>query len=258
MKKLLILFLCFPIILLSQTSSHELQFSSSALSYVEMPNTSLLIANKNAFSISGWVYPEIDNSHNGLFGFRNNTNADFYLLQLTNTNNIEARFRNSNSDTFNIIAINSLVLNQWQHLAFTYDGSWIRLYINGSIIDSTSATGTITQTTQPFRLGALDFLGTLFHMNGRLDEIRLWDIAISQTEINNWMCVGVDSTHPNYANLMGYWNLNEGIGAYTDDQTANGNNGTLFGGTTWQVSSSCLSRMASPQFLSSLKDMCYL
>ena len=81
MKKLLIILLCFTIILLSQTSSHELQFSSSALSYVEMPNTSLLIANKNAFSISGWVYPEIDNSHNGLFGFRNNTNADFtYFL----------------------------------------------------------------------------------------------------------------------------------------------------------------------------------
>ena len=135
MKKLLILFLCFPIVLLSQTSSHELQFSSSALSYVEMPNTSLLIANKNAFSISGWVYPEIDNSHNGLFGFRNNTNADFYLLQLTNTNNIEARFRNSNSDTFNIIAINSLVLNQWQHLAFTYDHdtTTIKTYLDGEL-----------------------------------------------------------------------------------------------------------------------------
>ena len=76
---------------------------------------------------------------------------------------------------------------------------------------------------------------------GNLDEIRLWDVALSENEINNWMCVSLASTHPNYTNLMGYWNLNEGIGSYTDDQTANGNNGTLFGGTTWQVSSSCLS-----------------
>ena len=240
MKKLFLLFFL-PITLSGQTLDYELVFNSTSLSYVDIPNVSALVANKTTFSISGLVYPQTDNSHSGLFGFRNNTDADFYLLQLTNTNNIEARFRNSAGLNFDIVAMNLLDFGQWQHLAFTYDGSYIRLYKDGNLVDSTAANGTIMQSTQSFKLGALDWQGTLFHMMGNLDEIRLWDVTLSTNEINNWMCVGLDSTHPNYTNLMGYWNLNEGIGSYTDDQTANGNNGTLFGGTTWQASSSCLS-----------------
>ncbi|SVC06997.1 uncharacterized protein METZ01_LOCUS259851, partial [marine metagenome] len=240
MRKLFLLFFL-PITLLGQTLDYELVFNSTSLSYVDIPNVSGLVANKTTFSISGLVYPQTDNSHSGLFGFRNNTDADFYLLQLTNTNNVEARFRNSAGLNFDIVAMNLLDFGQWQHLAFTYDGSYIRLYKDGNLVDSTAANGTIMQATQSFKLGALDWQGTLFHMMGNLDEIRLWDVALSANEINNWMCVGLASTHPNYTNLMGYWNLNEGIGSYTDDQTANGNNGTLFGGTTWQASSSCLS-----------------
>jgi hypothetical protein len=241
MKKLFLLLICIPFLGKAQTTDYELEFNSISLSYVDIPNASGLIANKIAFSTSGWVYPQTNNSHSGLFGFRNNTDADFYLLQMTNTNNVEARFRNSAGLNFDIVAMNLLDFGQWQHLAFTYDGSYIRLYKDGNLVDSIAANGTITQLNQSFKLGALDWQGTLFHMMGNLDEIRLWDVALSANEINNWMCVGVDSTHPNYTNLMGYWNLNEGIGSYTDDQTANGNNGTLFGGTTWQVSSSCLS-----------------
>ena len=240
MKKLFLLFFL-PVTLSGQTSNYELVFNSTSFSYVDIPNVSSVIANKTAFSISGWVNPQSDVSHSGFFGFRNNTDADFYLLQLTNTNNIEARFRNSSGIAYDIIANNALDFNQWQHLALTYDGSYIRLYKDGSLVDSTAANGIIAQNFDSFKLGALDYQGSLFHMIGNLDEIRLWDVALSANEINNWMCVEVDSTHPNYVNLMGYWNLNEGIGSYTDDQTANGNNGTLFGGTTWQASSSCLS-----------------
>ena len=204
-----------------------------------MQSISTTIANKTTFSISSWVYPEANTNHGGFIGFRNNIDADFYLLQLQNTNNIEARFRNSAGLNYDIVALNTLDMNQWQHLAFIYDGSWLRLYKNGNIVDSTAANGTITNNTESFMLGALNWQGTLFCLNGKLDEIRLWDVAVSQTEINNWMCTEIDPSHPNYANLMGYWNLNEGIGFTTYDQSSNGNNGTLFGGTTWQISSGC-------------------
>ena len=131
--------------------------------------------------------------------------------------------------------------NQWQHLAFTYDGSYIRLYKNGIIIDSTAANGTITQTTQSFNLGMLDYQGSAFHLNGRLDEIRLWDVALSPTEIIGWICSPIYLFHPNYNNLMGYWRLNEGTGTTTTDLSINGNNGTLIGGTQWQIATSCFS-----------------
>jgi len=237
MREILLL-LCIPFVGIAQTD-YELEFNSATQDYVQMPNTSVIIANKTAFSMSCWVYPEANTNHGGIIGFRNNTDADFYLLQMQNTNTIEARFRNSSGVNYDIVAANALDFNQWQHLAFTYDGSYIRLYKNGIIVNSTIANGTITQSTQSFNLGALDWQGSLFHLNGRLDEIRLWDAALSQTEINSWMCTPIDLTHPNYNNLIGYWRLNDGQGLIAYDQTANGNNGILMGGTQWQTATSC-------------------
>ena len=238
MKNIYLLLFLLPTLALAQTD-YELEFNSATQDYVQMPNTSAVIANKMAFSISCWVNPQANTTHSGIIGFRNNTNADFYLLQLQNTNNIEARFRNSIGVNYDIIATSALDFNQWQHLALTYDGFNIKLYKNGIILDSIVANGTIIQTTQSFMLGALDWQGTLFHMNGRLDEVRLWDVALSQTEINNWMCIPIDLTHPNYNNLMGYWRLNEGQGTMAYDQTVNGNNGTLIGGAQWQITTNC-------------------
>jgi len=237
MRKILLL-LCIPFVGISQTD-YELAFNSATLDYVEIPNTSSVIANKTAFSISCWVNPQANTTHSGIMGFRNNTDADFYLLQLQNTNNIEARFRNSSNVNYDITATNLLDFNQWQHLAFTYDGSNIHLYKDGVLISSTPANGMITQSAQSFRLAGLDYQNDVFHMNGRLDEVRLWDVALSQTDINNWMCIPIDLTHPNYNNLMGYWRLNEGTGTISSDMSVNGNNGTLIGGTTWQTTTNC-------------------
>jgi len=239
MKNFLLLFLLFPVLLFAQISNYELEFNSATQDYVEMPNTSSVIANKIAFSISGWVNPQSNSTHGGIMGFRNNVDADFYLLQLQNTNNIEARFRGSSGVSYDIVATNILDFNQWQHLAFTYDGSYIRLFKDGALVDSTVANGIIGQNTLPLQIGKLDWGTTGFYMTGRLDEIRLWDVALSQVEINNWMCIPIDLTHPNYSNLMGYWQLNEGTGTTTTDLSINGNNGTLFGGALWQITTNC-------------------
>ena len=244
MKKLLIILLYLPVIGISQNTDYELEFNSTTQDYVQMPNTSATIANKTAFSISCWVNPQANTTHSGIMGFRNNMDADFYLLQLQNTNTIEARFRNSSGLNYDITATNLLDFNQWQHLAFTYDGSYIRLYKDGIIIDSTYANGIITQSTQSFRLAALDYQTDVFNMNGRLDEVRLWDVALSQTEINNWMCIPIDATHLNYNNLMGYWRLNEGVGTTIIDLSINGNNGLFINNPFWDLSTTCFASTA--------------
>tara|TARA_B100000902_G_scaffold395912_1_gene455537 strand:+ start:112 stop:1851 length:1740 start_codon:yes stop_codon:yes gene_type:complete len=251
MKNILLILLCIPFFGISQID-YELEFNSATQDYVEMSNASAVIANKTAFSISCWVNPQTNTTHSGIMGFRNNTDADFYLLQLQNTNNVEARFRNSSGINYDITANNLLDFNQWQHLVFTYDGNNIHLYKDGVLISSTPASGMITQSAQSFRLAGLDFQTDVFHMNGRLDEVRLWDVALSQTEINNWMCISIDPTHPNYNNLMGYWPLNEGTGITTTDLSTNGNNGTLMGGIQWQTSTSCFG--SSSQVLTYVPD----
>ena len=80
MKKLILL-LCIPFIGIAQTD-YELAFNSTNSDYVEIPNASSLIVNSTTFSMSAWVYPQANPAaHSAIMGFRNNTDADFYLLQ---------------------------------------------------------------------------------------------------------------------------------------------------------------------------------
>lgn len=58
MKKLFLIFTLIPLIAISQISEYELEFNSSSLDYVEMPNTSSVITSSNEFSISCWVNPQ--------------------------------------------------------------------------------------------------------------------------------------------------------------------------------------------------------
>ena len=245
MKKLILL-LCIPFIGIAQTD-YELAFNSTNSDYVEMPNASSLIVNSTTFSLSAWVYPQANPAaHSAIMGFRNNTDADFYLLQLQNSNNVEARFRNSSGTIFDVLATNLLDFNQWQHLAFTYDGSNIYLYKNGFLVSSTPANGVITQMSQTFKIGALDWGATGFYMNGSLDEIRLWNATLSPSTITNWMCAEVTTAHPDYSNLAGYWRLNDGAGTTATDLSVNSNNGTLNNNPTWQVTTSCFASTTPP------------
>ena len=242
MKKIL-LFICIPFI--GFTQDYQLDFNSATLDYVEMPNASSVIANKIEFTISGWVNPQMDASHSGFFGFRNNSDADFFLLQLQNSTNVEARFRNSTGVNFDVVANSILDIGQWQHLAFTYNGTYLKLYKNGSVVDSAAANGTITNVSQSFKIGSLDYQTSSFPMQGSTDEVRLWDAALSESTINNWMCDPVDLTHPNYTNLLGYWKLNDGNGTLVSDASPYGLDGALYN-AIWTLSTSCFGSTIIP------------
>jgi glucose/arabinose dehydrogenase len=77
----------------------------------------------------------------------------------------------------------SLPLNTWSHLAATYDGAHIRLYVNGGQVASVAATGTIFQSTSPLHIG-----GNLSdYFNGVIDEIRIYNRPLTPAEIQTDM-----------------------------------------------------------------------
>ncbi len=60
--------------------------------------------------------------------------------------------------------------NAWSHLAGTYDGSYIRLYVNGTEVASRARTGSISTSTSALTIGGDALYGQHFH--GRLDEVQ--------------------------------------------------------------------------------------
>lgn len=94
-----------------------------------------------------------------------------------------------------------LPVNTWVHLATTYDGAAIRLYVNGVQAASTSLTGDIVTSTQPLRIGGDSIWGEYF--TGTIDEIRLYNRALSAADIQADMIrpvvsggTGADTTPP--------------------------------------------------------------
>jgi hypothetical protein len=189
-----------------------------------------------------WVYPQNATPAypdlEGFGGFRNNNNADFYILQLNGTD-IEARFRNGATTPFDIV-YSGLQLNTWQHFALTYDGTNMNLYHNGVIVGTVPASGTITTMSEPFFIGKTPWTGAEFNLSGRMDEVSLWSKALTQAEID---CIYGGAINPTLADLELYYRFNQGVagGSNTgintlDNATANANgslNGfALSGGTS--------------------------
>jgi hypothetical protein len=73
--------------------------------------------------------------------------------------------------------------NTWRHVAITYDGTEVVLYVNGAEVDSEAATGTINSSgNNPLWIGGNSPAGEYFQ--GVIDEVRVYNRALSATEVN--------------------------------------------------------------------------
>jgi glucose/arabinose dehydrogenase/chitodextrinase len=72
-------------------------------------------------------------------------------------------------------------VNDWTDVAFTYDGATLRLYINGTQVASRAAGGAIQTTNNPLWIGGNSPYGEYF--TGLIDEVRIYNRALTQTEI---------------------------------------------------------------------------
>src|SRR6188768_3193373 len=126
---------------------------------VRVPNASALIANAAGTSMACWFYPRNASpgfpNFDGIAGFRNENDCDFYLLQLTGTT-LEARIRFGLFDVYTVEA-GGVQLNTWNHAVLMHDGTTLSVYINGSLAGSTSAPGTLASTTAEFQIGNLTY-----------------------------------------------------------------------------------------------------
>lgn len=177
---------------------------------ITVPNASSFIANSQ-LSISAWVYPTNPNpgwpDFDGIVGFRNDFSADFYLLHLNSTS-IEARFRNSLGTNYDIV-YNGINLNSWNHFVFTYDNSTLTLYHDGVSVMTMAASGSITSTTTALSIGVIPFQTNPFYFDGQLDDVALWDTALSSADVSNlYATCGIDTSA---SNLVLAYDFNEGI-----------------------------------------------
>lgn len=126
---------------------------------------------------------------------------------------------------------NALTLNTWTHVAGSYDGQNLRVFVNGVEQNIAPFAGSIASSPNyPITLGKLSdpsqFSQRFF--DGKMDEVRIWHRALTASELMANMNKHIDPTTA--VNLVSYWRFNEGTGntsidlQSTNDLTVNGNN----------------------------------
>jgi len=164
--------------------------------------------NDQNFTVEMWLKPGatqqgytdiIDNNHNPGFGVLN------WVIQQdgTNTNTYYGWVSGTSTGNFNLTA------NSWQHLVMVKNAAALIIYINGMLISTTPYSGPVNYNSNFLRLGG--FAGGGLNWNGSMDEVRIWNIALTQTEIKDRMCHKIISPDPLYSNLKAYYNFDEGI-----------------------------------------------
>jgi hypothetical protein len=118
----------------------------------------------------------------------------------------------------------------WHHAAAVYDRDGvIRIYVDGV---NKASSGTITgigsiNNSEPFTIADRNDPGYHYYFNGLIDDVRVYDRALSAQEIQMSMHVPLEGNEPN---LVGYWDFDEGEGQVAHDTSGNGNDGQLGSG----------------------------
>ncbi len=162
--------------------------------------------------------------------------------------NIADEFRNRTDINFDSDSSAYLGDNKWHHIVITVNrkDTIAKAYIDGKLLRTVSVAalhGSVDHPTYPICL-AQD--GTTkysygYNYGGYIDEVRIWKgVALDSTTIQTWRTKTVTSAHPNWSNLVGYWNFDEGTGTSSVDKSGKNHTALLVNNVEWRTSQAAL------------------
>jgi len=172
-------------------------------------------------TLEGWVrYDDLEGGSGVVGGFTPPDGAAYSLGEDEGVGDPPLFF--VSTQFTNAAAGPSLATGAWTHLAGTYDGATLRLYVNGVLADSTAHAGNVIDVTE-LRLCRHPRNVPLF-LHGTIDEVRVWKVARSAADISDNYQRVLDGDEPG---LVAYYQFDEGAGQAIVDSSAAGNDGSL-------------------------------
>lgn len=221
--------LCFVTIFLSSSHVFAQEGSGNALSFNGSTDYVLIgdqpeLESMTQLTVAAWIKGTNMTSDNVVVA-KWYTATVSWILRIGSCNSGKAEFDTNTGSSVGSCGTTSVDDGNWHFIVGTYDGTNQRLYVDGVLEDTDAQTGTISNSEEEVCIGAAcngATQGSLF--NGEIDDVRIWNRALSQAEIRDNMCEKLTGTEPN---LVGYWNFNEGSGATASDASSSGNDGSL-------------------------------
>jgi hypothetical protein len=183
-------------------SGTSLKFTGAANSYVSIPDAPSLDLT-NGLTVEAWVDPSSLTSPDADWcavvakDHPNSSNDISYALYAaTGTSTPPGEHILVSGGDKGVSASSKLTLNSWAFLAATYDGASMKIYVNGTLVRSKAQSGSIVEVNAPLKIGG-DWSGEMF--TGIIDEVRVYNTALTQAQVQGDMSTPVDSTPPTVA-----------------------------------------------------------
>jgi len=181
-------------------------FDAASNEYIDFGNPSYFDITGD-LTLSIWGKPNDTGAERKLFAKWADAGGQFsYLLSILSDGTLQGVINTGANDVVN--GTTDLDDGEYHHLAFTYDGSNLLLYVDGIEEDSVGASGSITSTTAPVRIGAgSGGLGTEQPYDGEAGHGAIWDAALTPSEIAS-LAKGVNPLLIRRGSLKSYPPLN--------------------------------------------------
>ncbi|MEM8899053.1 MAG: LamG-like jellyroll fold domain-containing protein [Bacteroidota bacterium] len=210
-------------------SGMSLNFNGST-NYVEVPYNSAL--NPSTFTLECWVKV---NGGSGTFrspmtsrqSLSGGTVNSGYMIYAGADDQWQLWAGNGGAG-WELLNSGVAVSSDWTHLACLYDGTRLKMYVNGVFADTLSA-GYVVNASRPLRIatGVTESATPGLYFPGQIDEVRIWSDERTVDEIRANMFRTLEG---NEAGLEAYYRFDQQPDALHStlyDYTSNGNNGTL-------------------------------
>ena len=219
MKKILI-FICIILFALPLFATNNCLDFDGNQAEVNIPNHSSLNPGSNGLTIEAWI--NTSNNANNWPMIINKVDGDGYQLFQTKTSNKIAFQIYINSTSYSVWG---QVINdgKWHHVVGRRNGNLVSVYKDG-VETAKTVTGANGNLSSYCGLSIANSSGGGNTFIGRIDEVRIWNRALSNDEILDSMFKELDGTE---SNLQAYYQFNQTSGHNLPDLTSNNNNGTL-------------------------------
>ena len=191
--------------------------------YVAFQSSAAPTGNQS-YTIEAWVKPDKTGNLGivgwGSYGY-NNPPQNGLKLEADGIRNYQRSY-NWNNDLKATIKVS---LNEWHHIAATYDSATgiRKIYLDGQKVAEDKSTGPKVITNNDFTIGKTY---NQEYFSGQIDDVRVWNVARTDDQIAVQMNRQLKG---NETGLVGYWNLNEGQGTAVQDLTASNKLGVIQG-----------------------------
>ena len=156
----------------------------------------------NEITISSWFYANNDGNYKTIFDNRDGSGDGMFLTIGISEDII---FQTNGTTLFSSTNGYS---SEWFYLSATWDGSTMKLYIDGSLLDTKSSSVTIDVTTSA-KIGRAGYTSASY-FNGNLANVAIWNRALTSDEINSVMWKGYQSlTSTEQSGLQAWYSLDD-------------------------------------------------